>query len=339
MKKLLPVAILALVVLLCSASAVSAQLTGLHVSIIPEVQYASPQISQFWTIPSSPPASPLQSDKTVTYTVTVTTDCPGQVWVSITPGGAPTSWFDWLNEDSTSATTIWPLNITVPQTLGKNAGGEYTITVTAVDSCGKIVQDTATLIVQDYGYVTETLVQDAAGTYTLNEDYRNMAVAAKVKKDIDFVGEVETLTKNEYLLVNAKGNNANYEQESTIVNYRATLPGDHLIGDEQFKSCAVMGGTGARFHEHYEVYYDSESNDSNIESDQTNTIALRCENLNHHVTGDQRWKTEFTTLNEFDGGRYLLESGQSVPCTKSISSRDEIAGKFTFGRHIIYTRP
>ena len=336
MKKLLPVAIIAVIVLFCSVSAVS----GIGVYITPDKQYASPQISEFWTIPPAPNKGPCQADKTVTYTVTVKNGPLPPGWpiptsvasVSIIPGGAPASWFSWINQNIPypNTTGSWALDITVPQTLGKDAGGVYTITVVAVDWTGSSAQATATLIVQDYDYVTETLVHDAAGSYILNEDYNNMAVAVKVKKRIDFIGEVDTLTKNEYVIMNAKGNNANYEQESVISDYKATLPEDHLIGDEQFKSSAVMGGTGARFHENYDVYYSPSH---------TNSIVLRCENINHHVTGDQRWKTEFCSLNEFDEGWYLLESRQNVPCTRSISSRDEILGKFTFGKHIIYTRP
>jgi hypothetical protein len=328
MKKQLPVAILALVVLLCSASAVSAQVS-LSVTITPDVLYASPQISQFWTIPPPPKEAVCQANKTVTYTVTVETDSP-PVSLSIKPGDAPASWFSWLNEYTGFTTETWPLGITVPQTLGKDAGGVYTITVVAVDGSGVKMQDTATLIVQDYDYVTETMVQDAAGTYTLNEDLNNMAVAVRAKNYIDFRGEVEYLTKNEYLLVNARGSNANYEEESTISNYQATLPGDYLIADKQFKSCAVMGGTGARLHEYYDVYYSP---------NWTRAIEYTCENLNHHVTGDQKWKTEFTTVDNFTNGRYVLETGQTVPCSRSKSSRDEITGTFVFGKHVVYRRP
>jgi hypothetical protein len=330
MKKQLPVAILALVVLLCSASTVSAQVS-LSVTITPDVQYASPQISQFWTIPPPPKEAVCQANKTVTYTVTVETDCP-PVSVSIKPGDAPASWFSWLNEYTGFTTETWPLGITVPQTLGKDAKGTYTITVVAVDSCGVKMQDTATLIVQDYDYVTETCVQ-GAGIFTLNEDFNNRAVAVKVKKHIDFIGEVDSLTKNEYLLVNARGDNANYEQESTISDYRATLWGwpGQLVVDEQFKSCAVMGGTGVRVHERYEVPYDPNWTTSSIE--------FRCENLNHHITGDQRLKTEFTTLNNFTNGEYLLDSRQSVPCTRSTSTSEWYTGDFEIGRHIIYRRP
>jgi hypothetical protein len=328
MKKQLPVAILALVVLLCFASAVSAQVS-LSVTITPDVLYASPQISEFWG-PAPPNKAICQADKTVTYTVTVETTCPvPYVSVSIKPGEAPASWFSWLNEETYNYTETWPLDITVPQTLGKDAKGTYTITVVAVDNCGLKTQDTATLIVQDHDYVTETVVQ-GAGYFILNEDFNNRAVAVKVKKHMDFLGEVEYLCKNEYLLVNARGDNANYEQESTIDNYRATLPGDHLIADEQFKSCAVMGGTGARIHESYNVPYNP---------NWTSSIEYRSENLNHHVTGDQRLKTELCTCNNFTNGEYQLNSRQSVPCTRSTSTSEQYIGDLEICRHIKYTRP
>jgi hypothetical protein len=288
MKKLfIPVAILAVVVLLCSASTASA----IFLSITPDEHITSTQISEFWF--GVAPCEVCHDDKTVTYTVTVETDNP-PVSVSIIPGDAPASWFSWLDVDLPFPYTTgsWPLDITIPQTLGKDAGDEYTITVVAVDSWGSSMQETATLVVQNHDYVSETLLM-GDGAAVLNENIKNMAVAVKVKRHIDFSGEVQCLTKNEYLMVNAKGKNANYEQESVVSEYNATLPGDHLIGDEQFKSCAAMGGTGAEFHERYEIYDSMES---------------RCANLNHHMTGDMARKTELCTYNDFTQGYYLLES-------------------------------
>jgi len=184
--------------------------------------------------------------------------------------------------------------------------------------------------VQDHDYVSETMIAGTGKNVTINRDFKNMAVAVKVKKRIKFSGEVECLTENEYLIVNARGNNANYEQESMIVGYKATGPGDSLIGDERFKSCAVMGGTGVKFHERYEIPYDPTKNGS---------MEMRCTNLNHHITGDMARKTELCTYNNFTNGRYLLESGQSVPCTRRSSNREEYIGDLTVARHIIYRRP
>ena len=318
MKKLLPIAILAVVVLLCSTSTVSAWVS---ISITPNSQYTCPQISEFWT--GTPPCDVCHADKTVTYTVTVETDSP-PASVSIIPGDAPASWLSWLDTDLPYPYTTgsWPLDIKVPQTVGKDAGGVYTLTVVAVDSWGSSAQATATLEVQNHDYVSETLLM-GDGTAVLNEDFKNMGVAVKVKKHLNFNGTVECLTKNEYLMVNAKGKNTNYEQESVVSEYSATLSGHHLIGDEQFKSCAVMGGTGAKFHELYVIRGSMES---------------RCANLNHHMTGDMARKTELCTYNNFTQGYYLLEQGQSIPCTRSVSGSEKYLGDLTVARHLIYRR-
>jgi cytochrome c553 len=67
----LPVAILALVLLLCSTSTVSAWVS---VSITPDERITSTQISEFWS--GVAPCEVCHDDKTVTYTVTVETDSP-----------------------------------------------------------------------------------------------------------------------------------------------------------------------------------------------------------------------------------------------------------------------
>ena len=336
MKKLLPVAILAVAVLFCSASTAAAEV---YVKITPDELITCPQISEFWF--GVAPCEQCHADKTVTYTVTVATDPPpgwylptSVVSVSVIPGEAPAGWFSWLNLQPPLGPPDWtwsePLDVKVPLTLGKDAGGVYTFTVVAVNWKGERAQTTATLIVQDHDYVSETLIAGTGEDVTINRDLKSMAVAVKVKKHIEFTGEVECLTENEYLIENARGNNANYEQESVIFEYKATKPGDYLIGDEQFTSSAVMGGTGAKVHERYEILYDPTKNGS---------MESRCVNLNHHVTGDQRWKTELCTYNNFTNGYYLLESGQSVPCTRSISNREEYIGDLTVARHVIYRRP
>ena len=336
MKKLLPVAIIAIIVLFCSASTAAAWVT---VTITPNELITCPQISEFWF--GVAPCEQCHANKTVTYTVTVGSSSPPPptIWlpppvasISITPGGAPASWFEWLQKDLIypSTTDSWTLDIKVPLTLGKDAGGVYTFTLVAVNWMGNMAATTATLIVQDHDYVSETLIAGTGEDVTINRDLKNMAVAVKVKKHIAFTGEVESLTENEYVIENAKGNNANYEQESVIFEYKATSSGDYLIGDEQFTSSAVMGGTGAKVHEQYEIPYDPTKNGS---------MESRCTNLNHHVTGAQRWKTELCTYNNFTNGYYLLESGQSVPCTRSISNREEYIGDLLILRHEIYRRP
>lgn len=317
MKKLLPIAILAAVMLLCSTSTVSAWVS---VTITPNEQYTCPQISEFWT--GTPPCDVCHVDKTATYTVTVETDSP-PVSVAVMPGETPSGWFSWLDSTLPYPYTAgsWALDIKVPLTLGTDAGGQYIIAVTAVDSWGSSAQATATLVVQDHDYVTETLVA-GTGDVLINEKVRNMAVAVKVDKVIDFHGTVDCLTKNEYLMVDARGNNANFEQEAVVSEYRAILPSDYLYGDERFKSCAVMGGTGANIHEEYAFDW----------------VESRCENINHHVTGDQKRKTELCTYNRFNG-TLLIDARQSVPCSIHIEDSQIATGNLTVGKHIIFRRP
>ena len=320
MKKLLPVAILALVVLFCSASTAAAWVS---VSITPEEQITCPQISEFWF--GATPSGVCQANKTVTYAVTVATNSL-PVSVAVIPGETPTSWFSWLAQTllfpDTSKT--WPLNLKIPLVAGKDAGGQYTITVTAVDAGGNSASATATLVVQDHDYVTETFVSGTGGTI-LNEKFTNLDIATKVDKHIKFRGEVDCFTKNEYLLMDAKGNNANFEQESVISEFNATvLPGGYLYGSERFQSCAAMGGTGVDIRETY---------------GSNGTMESRCENINHHMTGWQARKTELCTYNSFTNGSFMVDVRQSVPCTKKVAERQEFIGNLTAAKHIIFRRP
>jgi hypothetical protein len=142
MKKLLPVVILAVVVVLCSASTVTAQP---ELTIDPQKQYASPQISEFWGGASTDAVC--HADKTVTYNIFVQNGAGAElVSVAVNIGNCDISWVDnpenaaagwsfpdlsqtiWLNANEG---TILPLYINVPLTLGKDAGGTYNFAVTA----------------------------------------------------------------------------------------------------------------------------------------------------------------------------------------------------------------
>ncbi|RKX42984.1 MAG: hypothetical protein DRP27_08710 [Thermotogae bacterium] len=319
-KKLLPVVILAVVVVLCSASTVTAAITSL--TITPNIQITCPQISEFWFGVS--PCDVCHADKTVTYQITYVEDHQLALPVTVTVTGIPASWYTLTpGGPYWDMTKTLSLAVTVPQKLGIDAGGNYTITVIAVDSWGSSAQATATLVVQDHDYKSETLVA-GTGDVTIDENVRNMAAAVKVDKTIEFHGTVECLTKNEYLIENAKGNNSNYEQEAVVSDYRAILPTDYLYGNERFKSCAAMGGTGVDIHE---TYYTDVSMES------------RCENINHHVTGSQKYKTEFCTYNNFTLGYLLIDARQSIPCSKHIVDRQEFFGNLTVGKHIVFRRP
>ncbi len=329
MKKLLLVVILAVVVLLCSASTVTAQPT---LTIDPNQQITCPQISEFFGTPSDV----CHADKTVTYNIHVRNGAvPGLVSVEVNIGNCNIEWFN--NPGNSGAgwsfpglsQTIWldageskmlPLYIKVPLTLGKDVGGTYNFGATA-SGPGWSLSTGAVLVVQDHDYVTETLIA-GTGDVLINENVRNMAIATKVDKVIDFHGTVDCLTKNEYVIEDAKGNNANFEQEAVVSGYRAILPTDYLYGNERFKSCAVMGGTGADIHEEYAFDW----------------VESRCENINHHVTGSQKYKTELCTYNRFNG-TLLIDARQSVPCSILREDSQLAIGNLTVGKHIIFRRP
>ena len=318
MKKMLPVVIVAAVVILCTASTVSA---WVYLSVTPDRQVTCPQTSNYWA-PTSPPSSPLLDDMTVTYVVNVETDCPA-VSVVVSPEETPISWFSWMSQTLPSPNTvgIFPLDLSVPLTLGKDAAGVYTFTIIATDSCGGSAQATLVLEVQDQDYVSETLVtMDPENTaqFTLDERFRNMAIATSVDKHIEFDGTVDHFEKNEYLILNARADNPNFLQESMTFGFR----GGSMTGDERFKSCAPLGGTGVQLHEHYDVSW----------------MDQRVESLGQYITGEQRYKTELSTYNEFNG-TFMLDAKQIVPVSRYVKERQTFDGNLTVGRHLIFRLP
>ncbi len=64
-----------------------------------------------------------------------------------------------------------------------------------------------------------------------------------------------------------------------------------MTGDERFKSCAPLGGTGVQLHEQYNVDW----------------MDQRIESLGQYITGEQRYKTELSTYNEFNG-TFMLDA-------------------------------
>jgi hypothetical protein len=317
MKNVLPVAILAVVILFCSASTAVAWV-GLYVT--PDRQVTCPQTSNYWA-PSAPPTSPLLADMTVTYTVTVETDNP-PVSVVIIPGETPIGWFSWLSQSLAWPNTagIWLLDISVPLMLGEDAEGVYTFTVSAVDFGGDSAYATVELVVQDQDYVSETLVQmepENTAKVTLDERLMSLPMATSVNKHIEFNGTVDHFEKNEYLLFDAL-ECPNFQQETITLGFR----NGSMKGDEKFKSCAPLGGTGVTFHEQYDVDW----------------MEQRVESLGHYITGEQRYKTELSTYNTFNG-TFMLDARQLVPVSRYVKERQTFEGNLTVGRHLIFRLP
>jgi hypothetical protein len=309
-KNLSSVLIITVFLVLCSVSPVTAWVT---VTISPDRHSTCPQISSYF-------GSPILADKTVTYAVTVETNCP-PASVAIIPGNAHANWFSWLSKTMPWPNTAktWPLDIKVPLTLGKDAGGVYTFSVTAVDSCGSSARTTATLVVQDHDYVSETYVA-GTGNVTLNKKVRSMAAVVSLDNSISFDGTVDCVRQNVYLIEDARGANANFEKETEVLNYRKI--GQNLIDEERFKSCAALGGTGVYIYEYQNVSW----------------MEYKRENINHHVTGDQRYKTEMTVLKRFNG-TFVIDVRQSVPCSRHVRDREEFHGNLTVHKHVILRRP
>ena len=317
MKKMLPVMIVAAVVILCTASTVSA---WVNLYVTPDRHVTCPQTTNYWA-PSTPPMSPLLDDKTATYTVTVETDSP-PISVVIIPGETPIGWFSWLSQTLPWPGTagIWPLDLSVPLMLGEDAEGVYTFTVSAIDFGGASASATVELEVQDHDYVSETLVQmqpENTANVTMDERFRSMPIATSVDKHIEFNGTVEHFEKNEYLLFDALAC-PNFQQETMTFGFS----GGHMKGDEKFKSCAPLGGTGVTIHEQYDVDW----------------MEQRVESLGHYITGEQRYKTELSTYNTFNG-TFMLDARQIVPVSRYVKERQTFDGNLTVGRHLIFRLP
>ena len=169
-----------------------------------------------------------------------------------------------------------------------------------------------------YDYVSETSIE-GDGIFFIDKEVRNRAAIVNVDKHIRCNGSIDGFVINEYLIEDARGNTPNFEQVGAVDNYRATAPGHYLYGDEKLKSSFVFGGTGARIHETYDVQ----------------EMDARLESINLHSTGDQRYKTELDTINDFSG-YFLIDARQSIPGSKHIEDRQEFFGNFTVRKHISF---
>ena len=311
--------ILAMVVaLLFSASSVSAN-PGLGVDIEPGTQHTSP-------------------GKMVEYTITVFNydSVDKLVALDVDAWECKVSWFGWAGIDvPVLANSVKSVSITVTPD-SSTAGGKYKWRVIAATP-GDSGSATATLDVQDYDYLCETYVE-GEGVFYIDKKVRSSTgsgaeqqrFSVNVEKHFDCRGVIDGFVLDEYLIEGARGDNPNFKQVSAVDGYRATVPEDRFIGDEQLKSSFVFGGTGAKIHEHYNVQ----------------GMDARLESINLHSTGSEKHKTELDTYNEFqtDGlysppGIFMIDAEQSIPGYKHIEDRQEFFGNFTVSKHLIFRRP
>ncbi len=315
MKKQLASAILAVVLcsalclVLCLTSTVTASV-GTNITIYPSSQYSSP-------------------GKTVEYTITVHNyDSNSKtVALEVEAGKCDSSWFEWT-ERSVYVRAHSLNSLTLKVTPSMNATERAYNWNVATTSASASASASATIVVQGYDYASETHVE-GKGVFVIDKDVSSFSgfdaehqFSVSFDKHYVFSGEIDGFVSDEYLIEGAQGDNANFEQKSAVGVYRAKASGDFLYGSENLHSPFPFGGTGTTIREQYEVH----------------RMDQRLEDVNLHSTGNQRYKTELATINEF-GGHFLLDAKQSVPGYTQIAIRNEFFGNLTVCKHLIFRRP
>ena len=303
MKKLLVLVILA--VALYSVSTVTAS-TGTNITIYPSSQYSSP-------------------GKTVEYTITVHNydSSSNAVALEVEAGRCNSSWFEWTGKSVyVRAHSLNSLTLKVTPSMN-TAEGTYKWNVAATSASAS-----ATIVVQGYDYASETHVE-GKGVFVIDKDVSSFAesnakhqFSVSFDKHYAFSGEIAGFVSDEYLIEGAQGDNANFEQKSAVGVYSTKAPGDFLYGSEKLHSPFPFGGTGTTIREQYEVH----------------KMDQRLEDVNLHSTGNQRYKSELATINEF-GGHFVLDAKQSVPGYMQADIRNEFFGNLTVCKHLIFRRP
>ncbi len=315
MKKQLASVILAVV--LCSALCLVLCLTstagassGTNITIYPSSQYSSP-------------------GKTVEYTITVYNydSNSKSIALEVEAGKCDSSWFEWT-EKSVYVRAHSLNSLTLKVTPSMNATERTYNWNVATTSASASASASATIVVQGYDYASETHVE-GKGVFVIDKDVSSFSgpdaehqFSVSFDKHYAFSGEIDGFVSDEYLIEGAQGDNANFEQKSAVGVYSAKASGDFLYGSEKLHSPFPFGGTGTTIREQYDVH----------------RMDLRLEDVNLHSTGNQRYKSELATINEF-GGHFLLDAKQSVPGYTQIDIRNEFFGNLTVCKHLIFRRP
>ena len=313
MKKQLASVILAVVLcsalclVLCLTSTGSAS-SGTKITIYPSSQYSSP-------------------GKMVEYTITVHNydSNSNSVVLKVEAEKCNSSWFEWT-EKSVYVRAHSLNSLTLKVTPSMNAterAYNWNVATTSASASAS-----ATIVVQGYDYASEIHVE-GKGVFVIDKDVSSFTesdaehqFSVSFDKHYVFSGEIDGFVSDEYLIEGAQGDNANFEQKSAVGDYRAKASGDFLYGSEKLHSPFPFGGTGTTIREQYDVH----------------RMDLRLEEVNLHSTGNQRYKSELATINEF-GGHFLLDAKQSVPGYTQIAIRNEFFGNLTVCKHLIFRRP
>ena len=253
------------------------------------------------------------------FTVTARNEGQAEVQADlcILPEDCAAEWFSW-----TTKTLIIPAGGSRSESLqvtpDVNAvAGEYKFKIDASAKYAHPGSASAHFTIQNYDYASETTVS-GTGQFQMSKDVRSMNTGIKSDKDLNFVGSVDALVKNEYLVEQARGRTPNFQEQDAVDNYNS-LGWGTLKGSEVFKSSKVFGGVGARITEKFDL----------------NQMDYQNQDFNLHQTGSLKKMAEFKTADNFTG--YLaIDARQSIPGQRSLNEQEAYYGAFEIARRLVF---
>jgi hypothetical protein len=238
--------------------------------------------------------------------------------VNVKPEGSPLEWFSWTTTSiQIPAGASRSQNLEVLPDINAIAG-EYNFAVEASAKCRDPDEREARFKVQAFDYASETTIS-GSGQFQMNKDLSSMKSGIKSTKNVIFSGTVDALVKNEYMVDQAKGKNANFQEQDAVDNYNAVANGDALVGTESFRSSAVFGGVGSKIKESYDLQQ----------------MDFKSQDFTLHQTGSLKKSAEFKTADNFTG-YYLIDAKQTIPGQKSLKELEEYFGSFEINRRILF---
>jgi hypothetical protein len=238
--------------------------------------------------------------------------------VNVKPEGTPLEWFSWTTTSiQIPAGATRSQNLEVLPDINAEAG-EYKFAIEASAKCRSPDEREAKFTVQAFDYASETSIS-GSGKFQINKDISSMNSGIKSTKNVVFSGTVDALVKNEYMVDQAKGKNANFQEQDAVDNYNAVANGDALVGTESFKSSAIFGGVGSKVKESYDLQQ----------------MDFKSQDFTLHQTGSLEKSAEFKTADNFTG-YYLIDAKQTIPGQKSLKELEEYFGSFEINRRILF---
>lgn len=269
---------------------------------------------------SEPDKSYTTQGKPLDFIVTIKNagETDAEIEVNVKPKGTPLEWFSWTTTSiQIPAGAARSQNLEVLPDINADAG-EYKFAIEASAKCRSPGEREAKFKVQAFDYASETSIS-GSGQFQINKDISSMKSGIKSTKNVIFSGTVDALVKNEYMVDQAKGKNANFQEQNAVDNYNAVASGDALVGTESFKSSAIFGGVGSKVKESYDLQQ----------------MDFKSQDFTLHQTGSLKKSAEFKTADNFTG-YYLIDARQTIPGQKSLKELEEYFGSFEINRRILF---